>query len=154
MRWLDVQLNGYEFEQAFGEGKGQGGLACWSSWGRKELDTTERLKNSNNWYIYHLLGFYLDKISPLSGLSSLCWPLIIHLSLEGRLSCTFLQAESLHFLSHPKPCMYLPPSGSGTVVLSRKAGRPRRWLAEVPWPPRTVEAHGTSSTGKKEKGNT
>ena len=26
-----------------GAGDGQGGLACWDSWGHKELDTTERL---------------------------------------------------------------------------------------------------------------
>ena len=27
------RLNGHEFEQALGEGEGQGGLACCSSWG-------------------------------------------------------------------------------------------------------------------------
>ena len=31
-------LNGHEFEQAPGDGEGQGGLACCSPWGRKELD--------------------------------------------------------------------------------------------------------------------
>ena len=35
------RLNGHEFEQAPGVGNGQGGLACCSSWGRKESDTTE-----------------------------------------------------------------------------------------------------------------
>ena len=40
------QLNGHEFEQALGVGDGQGGLACCSSWGHKELDTTERLKQT------------------------------------------------------------------------------------------------------------
>ena len=39
--WLD----GRESEWTPGVGDGQGGLACWDSWGRKELDTTERL----NW---------------------------------------------------------------------------------------------------------
>ena len=33
-----------EFEQALGVGDGQGGLACFSPWSRKELDTTEQLK--------------------------------------------------------------------------------------------------------------
>ena len=37
------QVNGHEFEQALGVGDGQGGLACCSPWGRKELDTTEQL---------------------------------------------------------------------------------------------------------------
>ena len=39
------RLDGREFEWTPGVGDGQGGLACWDSWGRKELDTTEWL----NW---------------------------------------------------------------------------------------------------------
>ena len=39
------QLNGHEFEQPLGAGDGQRGLACYSPWGHKELDRTERL----NW---------------------------------------------------------------------------------------------------------
>ena len=38
-------LNGHGFGWTLGAGDGQGGLACGSSWGRKELDTTEEL----NW---------------------------------------------------------------------------------------------------------
>ena len=34
------QLNGQEFEQALGDGEGQGSLVCYSSWGFKELDMT------------------------------------------------------------------------------------------------------------------
>ena len=41
------RLNGHEFEQTLGDGKGQGGLACCSLRGRKESDTTEWLNNSN-----------------------------------------------------------------------------------------------------------
>ena len=37
------QLNGHEFEQAPGVGDGQGSLECCSPWGRREVDTTERL---------------------------------------------------------------------------------------------------------------
>ena len=37
------RLNGHEFDQALGDGEGQGSLACGSPWGRKELDTTEQL---------------------------------------------------------------------------------------------------------------
>ena len=36
------QLNGHEFEQAPGNGDGQGSLLCCSPWGGKELDTTEQ----------------------------------------------------------------------------------------------------------------
>ena len=38
-------LNEHEFEQALGDGDGQGSQACCSPWGRKESDTTEWL----NW---------------------------------------------------------------------------------------------------------
>ena len=39
------RLNGHEFEQAPGDGEGQGSLECCSPWGRKELDTAEQLNN-------------------------------------------------------------------------------------------------------------
>ena len=39
----DHQHNGHRFEQTPGVGDGQGGLACYSSWGRKESDMTEQL---------------------------------------------------------------------------------------------------------------
>ena len=42
------RLNGHEFEQALGDGEGQGSLECCSPWGRKESEMTERL-NNNNW---------------------------------------------------------------------------------------------------------
>ena len=34
------RLNGLEFEQAPGDGEGQGSLACCSPWGHKESDMT------------------------------------------------------------------------------------------------------------------
>ena len=40
------RLKRHEFEQALGDGKGKGSLACCSPWRHKESDTTERL-NSN-----------------------------------------------------------------------------------------------------------
>ena len=44
------QLNGHEFEQALGDGDGQGSLMCCSPWGCKESDMTEQL---NNTYTHH-----------------------------------------------------------------------------------------------------
>ena len=41
------QLNGHEFEQALGDGDGQGGLVCCSPWGHKVLDTNERPNTKN-----------------------------------------------------------------------------------------------------------
>ena len=43
-----IQFNGHEFEQALRDGEGQGHLACCSTWGRKELDTTERMNNTGS----------------------------------------------------------------------------------------------------------
>ena len=42
------RLDGHEFEQALGDGEGQGSLAFCSPWGHKESDTNERLNNNNN----------------------------------------------------------------------------------------------------------
>ena len=49
------RLNGHEFEQAPGDGEGQGSLACCSPWGCKESDTTVRLNNGNNKTKFHQL---------------------------------------------------------------------------------------------------
>ena len=45
MRWLDgiADLMDVSLSELQGVGDGQGGLVCCDSWGRKELDTTERL---------------------------------------------------------------------------------------------------------------
>ena len=40
------QLDGREFEQALGNGDGQGSLACCSLWGHKEPNTTEQLNTT------------------------------------------------------------------------------------------------------------
>ena len=40
------QLDGHEFEQALGDGDGQGSLECCSPWGHKESDMTEQLNNT------------------------------------------------------------------------------------------------------------
>ena len=42
------RLNGHGFGWTPGVGDGQGGLACCSSWGRKESDTTERLNRTDS----------------------------------------------------------------------------------------------------------
>ena len=48
--WWHHGLDGRESEWTTGDGDGQGGLACCDLWGRKELDTTERL-NWTEWLV-------------------------------------------------------------------------------------------------------
>ena len=45
VRWHH-RLSGREFEQALGDGEGQGSLACFSPWGHTDLDMTECLKKN------------------------------------------------------------------------------------------------------------
>ena len=56
------ELDGHELEQAPEVGDGQGSLACYSPWGRKESDTTEQLNRTELsisivlplWDTYHI----------------------------------------------------------------------------------------------------
>ena len=59
------RLNGHEFQQALGDGKGQGSLACCSPWGRNESDATERL-NNNLFARLQLTYPSLRNLAPLS----------------------------------------------------------------------------------------
>ena len=50
MRWLDGITNSMDMSlnKALGVGDGQGSLACYSPWGCKKLDMTERLNKELN----------------------------------------------------------------------------------------------------------
>ena len=66
MRWLDgitdmCDVNRHGFGWTQGVGDGQGGLACYSPWGRKEWDTTE-------WLIWTELNWIIA-----SSLSNILW---------------------------------------------------------------------------------
>ena len=56
------RLNGHEFGWTLGVGDRQGGLACCGSWGRKELDTTERLNWTELKCWYGLMGFIEENL--------------------------------------------------------------------------------------------
>ena len=63
-----LQLDGHEFCWTPGVGDGQGGLACCSSWGRKESDTTEwlnwtELKHAERNFIKLSSGFFIKSFS-------------------------------------------------------------------------------------------
>ena len=47
MRWLDGIIDSMAMSLSeLGDGERLGSLACCSPWGRKEMDTTEKLNNS------------------------------------------------------------------------------------------------------------
>ena len=52
-------LNRHEFEQATGDGKGQGSLACCSPWGYKKSDMTEWLNSSKYMYYANVYRIYI-----------------------------------------------------------------------------------------------
>ena len=54
------RFTGHEFEQAPGDGEGQGSLACCSPWGRRELDTTEPIKFLQTMCIFSLFALLLS----------------------------------------------------------------------------------------------
>ena len=60
------RLNGRGFGWTPEVGNGQGGLACFNSWGRKESDTTERLNwtEMNHSYSHQRLLFGKNTIDP------------------------------------------------------------------------------------------
>ena len=67
------RFNGHEYEQTLGDGQGQGSLVCWSPWGCKEVDKTERLNNEQeSTGIHHLvskLKVSRNKLFPLKSLN-------------------------------------------------------------------------------------
>ena len=60
-------LNGREFEQAPGVDDGQGSLACFSPWGRKDSDTTEWLNWTELTRIYWAPTLYIEGAEILWG---------------------------------------------------------------------------------------
>ena len=54
------RLSGHEFESVSGVGDGQGGLACYGTWGRKESARTGRLNNSPLFLVVSLLLLLLQ----------------------------------------------------------------------------------------------
>ena len=69
-RGQHYELNGHDFEQTLGDGKGQGSLVCCSCWGYKELDMPERLHNTEK---VHCLSWN-SSFLPLPCMRAPAWP--------------------------------------------------------------------------------
>ena len=70
------RLHGHEFGWTLGVCDGQGGLVCCSSWGHKQLDTTEQL----NWTELNLPESFLFCIFSLFGMQFLINSLAVNIS--------------------------------------------------------------------------
>ena len=76
------QLNGHESEQAPGDSKEQGSLACCSLWCLKESDTTEQLDN-NTYYIQSAVLCYQFR-GKASIKYELVWFCLVFLKQQGQ----------------------------------------------------------------------
>ena len=88
MSWLDKhhRLNGHEFEQTLGHGKGQGSLVCCSPWSHEVSDTTERL-NKIEYNRPYAEGLVKDSLRPpVLTAPPQRWVLTIILQLSSALS--------------------------------------------------------------------
>ena len=97
------RLDGHEFEWTPGVGDGQGGLACYNSWGHKESDTTERL----NWT--DVCCMYLNVAEP-SFLILLFWLVSNQdTDLTPQLLCDILANRAQPKMHIPHPCFQSLP---------------------------------------------
>ena len=85
------QLDGHEFEQAPGVGDGQESLACCSPWGRKELDTTERLQWIAAFDLYEVL--HCSRIGNLAFCASCQRGWVIYIASRANLPTGYQKQE-------------------------------------------------------------
>ena len=110
---MALLLDGCESEWTPGVGDGQGGLACWDSWGHKESDMTERLIWSD--LILALFRYVSEQASSPGQtpglvqilfwkLLHLIWELSVNLLLQFVLrSATFTEDKIAHENTEGKP---------------------------------------------------
>ena len=124
-------LNGHEFEQTPGVSDGQGSLACYSQWGRKELDTNERLNWTELRYllkkniVVQLLSRVQIFVTPWTAawqasLSfTIAWSLLKLMSIESAMPSNHL------ILCHPR--LLLPSISPSISVFSNVSVLCIRW---------------------------
>jgi len=97
MVWRHHWLDGHEFEQAPGVGDGQGSPACYSPWGHKESDMTERV-NWTAWSTPSTLQSSKESLSSSMGPTRPTWSGPTKLSQLN--SCLLPYAKSYCCLVH------------------------------------------------------
>ena len=99
------RLNAHEFEQALGDGEGQGSLACCSPWGCKELDTEQLNSNTHvNPHMFKTKTELLDAIRRIIASFTMKPVKSFLLSLKSAFPNSFLtfQVSSGCFLDNPR----------------------------------------------------
>ena len=90
------QFYGHEFEQALVIGDGQGGLACCSPWGLRELGMTERLNRTKASVILKIVKVLVAQSCP-----TLCDPMdcsLLGSSVHGIFHARILEWVAIPFL--------------------------------------------------------
>ena len=138
------RLDGHEFEWTPGVGDGQGGLACYDSWGCKESDTTERL----NWTELPPAGIMLNALhtASASGAQSCCvwlsaapWTVVC----QAPLSVEFSKQERiLSGLPFPTPGDLSDP-GIQPLSLASPASAGRFFTTSATWEASQLVFHKT-----------
>ena len=125
------QLDGHEFEWTLGVGDGQGGLACCSSWGRKELDLTEWLnwtEEKRKWcycFFFKLCTFYWSMSVCSAKLLQSCLTLYNPMDWSPSSSSVhgILQARILQWVVMPSSMAFSQPRAWTHVFYVSWAGR-------------------------------
>ena len=140
------RLNGHGFGWTLGVGDGQGGLACCSSWGHKESDTTERLNWLTKWssgfpYFLQLKSEFCNKEfmiwAPVSYWSCFCWLYGASLSSAAKNIINLISILTIWWC----PCGVVSCAVGKGCFLWPKGNQPRIFIgrtdAEAPilWPP-------------------
>ena len=117
-------LNGHEFGWTPGVGDGQGGLACCSSWGRKESDTNWTEYTS---YQYHVWLAYLKTVLNWLKHKMMIWLAILY-GQGYKLPTCVLQVTVIWRTGLPGACVSWPVWMARTSVLAEYRSVLERWL--------------------------
>ena len=137
-------LNGHESGWTPGVGDGQGGLACYNSWGRKEPDMTDRLNGRRNRrpHLYFFLSQLMEPelLSPPTSASA-PQPYLPFAGPQTHKASSFL--ISPHFcplcLEHCTDLPSIVQSLPGSLLL--KAALPDHPMEKIPFLPRLPYHH-------------
>ena len=119
-------LSGHECEQTPEVGKGQGSLVCYTPWGLKESDTTQRMNNNKTWQepVMQSLGLGGHFLVKLSSLKEQAW-----VGGESSFHCHFFAHQS--FAPPPPHVHILTPAWVSLSTISSAKHRNMEWKTVI-----------------------